>query len=37
MGKVKTKRAAYTDQFKLEAVRLEQNGQAKSVAAKTLG
>jgi transposase len=33
----KSKRAAYTLEFKLEAVRLVQGGQAKTVTAKILG
>jgi hypothetical protein len=33
----KGKRAAYTLEFKLEAVRLVQSGQAKAVTAKILG
>ena len=37
MTREKGKRAAYTLEFKIEAVRLVQGGQAKSVTAKILG
>jgi transposase-like protein len=37
MTQIKGKRAAYTLEYKLEAVRLVQGGQARSVTAKILG